>query len=97
MTPTDACATPIIDRIKRLIRDLEAGAILGYDGPQEHWSTRMGAEASSEVARLLSAALAVEAGTVGVTPQRANMAGWIASPMPKWKPPFPAPQTEDRE
>jgi len=60
-TKNEACETPIIDRINRLIRDLNAGAILGYDGPAEYWSTRMGAEASKEVARLLSAALSVHA------------------------------------
>ncbi|MBB3980117.1 hypothetical protein GGQ64_005364 [Rhizobium azooxidifex] len=66
--PTEAAQTPVIERVQRLIRDLEAGAILGYDGPQEYWTSRMGAEASAEVARLLTAALAVEAGTVGVKP-----------------------------
>lgn len=48
------------ERIDRLIHDVKAGAIIGYDGPQEYWSTRIGAEASAEIARLLSAALSVE-------------------------------------
>ena len=52
-----AAATPVRELIERLVRDVKAGAIIGYDGPQEYWSRRMGAEASAGIARLLEAAL----------------------------------------
>lgn len=49
----EAANVPVRERIERLVRDVKDGAIIGYDGPQEYWSTRMGAEASMEIARLL--------------------------------------------
>jgi hypothetical protein len=60
---------PVRERIERMIRDLKNGSILGYDGPQEYWSTRMGSEASEEVAKLLEAALSI-AGTPAPVPQK---------------------------
>lgn len=51
-----AATVPVRERIERLVRDVKAGAIIGYDGPQEYWSTRMGSEASAEIAHLLDVA-----------------------------------------
>ena len=76
-----AMVAPVRDRIERMIRDLKDGAILGYDGPQEYWSTRMGSEASAEVARLLSAALAQAEQPVACGVFRnGEMIAWVPGP-----------------
>lgn len=55
---TEPTETPVRERVERLVHDVNHGAIIGYDGPG-YSSTRMGAEASREIARLLTAALSI--------------------------------------
>jgi hypothetical protein len=82
---TDSAAETI-DKINRLIRDLNAGAVLSYDGPEEYWSTRMGVGASIEVARLLSAALAHpgQVREIAIKPLEWGLEPGRAAAFPRW-------------